>query len=104
MLSKVYNCRELIAGKLPIFILVTKMNGLFKGHGARLSGFVDSPKDAQSLRLVPEYYRDDKLSVCALLTTPFKPIQLDGFFLQSNNRPLVEVLSQCRTATMLVHD
>lgn len=65
---------EIEAGKDTSFILITKTNGLFRGHIARISRFVDSPTDPDLLNIAPEYYRDDKLSACTSIISTFTKV------------------------------
>jgi len=93
-------------------IIVYRRDDEFYGFGARIKSAIRPTEAEQSPTvLYPSYY--DALINEGLvappksyfvLSTPLDPIDLHRFALNSNGRPLLSVLRECRTSTMLITD
>ena len=86
-------------------ILVAKnVVSRFLGHRARILSVHLANKSSQFERLAPPYYAELGLApaLWILVNEEFAPTDLREFRLTSSGRPLIDVLQECRTATMLV--
>jgi len=56
------------------------------------------------LSAAPEYYKhlDESPQLWFLVESSFKQVDLAKFRLTTNQRPLIDVISECRTPSMLV--
>jgi hypothetical protein len=85
-------------------ILVTKTGGKFCGYKSRMRAVHYGKAGNNILAGAPPYYRDleEQAKLWFTVTDPFEPTNLDQFSLASNMRPLLEVMRECRTASLLV--
>jgi hypothetical protein len=87
-----------------LLVLVTKRDGEFFGLESELDA-IHLGRVTQDLKaFAPQYYVELAYSgsLWFLLRTPFKTSRLDAFRLSSNRRPVLKVMSECRTALLLV--
>ena len=93
-------------GKPTKLYIVHKTKGAFVAYSAPVGGAYKGHLPTTLLDLRPAYYSDadQKPGLWLLLTGPLEPDELNGLVLVSNGRDLVEVMSECRTSTMFVHE
>lgn len=97
----------------PQLYVVMKDEGDFYGFAATIGELGQLSSGANGLaptmpflaELFPAYYSrlDDTPSSYLILTSELRPVALDGLILASNDRPLLTVLHECRTAVMVVY-
>jgi hypothetical protein len=88
----------------PKLFLVMKSKGNFFGYEAEMSRLVDGCPPDSVQHLIPSYYTllSDTPQSWIGLRTPLKKGDLSQLSLLSSGRNLLNVLSECRTAAMLV--
>jgi hypothetical protein len=94
-------------GSETLLILVTKQDNRFLGYKSRLASVCYGKADDKLLQSAPAYYKElDQLAAKLWFTViaPFEPVDLSRFSLASNQRPLLEVMQECRTASLLVEE
>lgn len=91
-------------GRKTFLVLVAKRGMRFLAHEAPLVSIHYGRADSQILKLAPEYYSrlDQSAALWLAVRRLLQLSDLARFRLASNQRPIVEVLSECRTASMLV--
>jgi hypothetical protein len=96
--------RQIENGSETLLILVAKSGGQFLGFQAPLSGVHLGKPTAQIRAISPPYY--DQLgegsSLWCTVNRAFVPADLQNLHLASNERPLLDVLGDSRTTSMLV--
>jgi hypothetical protein len=96
---------EQLAGGVETWLhLVFKKGGSFNGLRGRVKElFLANDKRATFLKY-PNYYAQlpVKPSLWFVLSSQLEPYSLESLRLQSNARPLLDVLRECRTTLMLV--
>lgn len=94
---------QIAEGAETLLILVVKRDDNFLGYQSPL-GDVRHGDPGELVRWVPPYYAKlgEPPRLWFLVTAPFQRAQLAGFRLSSNRRPVVDVMRQCRTASMMV--
>jgi hypothetical protein len=87
-----------------LLILISKQGTQFFGHQSRLSSIHYGKPSPQIAGIVPDYYRaEDWLArLWFVVSYPFMSCALEGFCLCTNHRPLLDVVRECRTSSMLV--
>jgi hypothetical protein len=90
-------------GIQTLLILVVKRDDKFLGYQAPLST-VHHGQPGELATLAPAYYAKlgETPRLWFVVNSPFLRSELAGLRLATNHRPLVAVMSECRTATMLV--
>jgi hypothetical protein len=85
-------------------ILVAKRDSHFLGFQSRLSSVVRGKPTAKMMSTAPTYYANirEVAGLWFTVTGPFTDCDLAVFRLSSNQRPLLDVLRECRTPSMLV--
>ena len=91
-------------GVETFLVLVVKQNNRFFGYQAGLTSVHYGAPDRKIIRIAPPYYSDLGLSADLWFTvaSPFVACALRDFRLSTNHRPLLDVIRECRTASMLV--
>jgi len=91
-------------GSETLLILVAKRGGQFHGFQAPLSGVHIGKPTAQIKAISPPYYEQlgEASSLWCTVSRSFVPADLQNLHLASNGRPLLDVLGECRTSSMLV--
>lgn len=86
-----------------LLILVVKRDDKFLGYQAPLST-IHYGQPGVLASLAPAYYAKtgETSRLWFVVNSPFVRSELASFRLVTNHRPLVAVMSECRTATMLV--
>jgi hypothetical protein len=87
-----------------LLILVVKDQGRFFGFSAPLASIRRGEPDPQTASVAPEYYArlEGIGSLWFTVESPFVARDISEFRLLSNGRPLVDVVRECRTSSMLV--
>lgn len=95
---------QIDGGLETLLILVTKQGGQFLGYRSRLTSVHLGKADEAILSSAPTYYDDlsNDAKLWFTVTVAFEPVSLEEFSLTSNGRPLLEVMRECRTASLLV--
>ncbi|WLB48302.1 hypothetical protein QIH93_10080 [Bradyrhizobium ottawaense] len=84
--------------------MVTKQGGQFLGYKSRLTSVHYGKADDILRAGAPAYYDDlgEQAKLWFTVIEPFEPADLGQLSLASNGRPLLEVMRECRTASLLV--
>jgi hypothetical protein len=87
-----------------LLILVSKQGDRFFGFQSRLSSIHYGKPNAQIISIAPDYYRAEEWPgrLWFIVSSPFLSCALEGLCLSTNHRPLLDVVRECRTASMLV--
>ena len=87
-----------------LLVLVAKRGDRFLGYQSRLSSIIWGKPTATIKNATPSYYRylDQTPELWFMVDTPFVQSDLTKFRLVSNHRPLLDVLGECRTSSMLI--
>jgi hypothetical protein len=95
---------QIDSGLETLLILVTKRGEQFLGYKSRLTSVHYGKADNVILAGAPKYYSDlgKDAKLWFTVIAPFETINLEQFSLASNRRPLLEVMRECRTASLLV--
>jgi hypothetical protein len=85
-------------------ILVAKENGRFLGFQSRLSSMHRGSPTPEMISASPAYYGDigETAGLWFTARDPFTECDLASLRLSSNQRPLLDVLRECRTSSMLI--
>jgi hypothetical protein len=96
--------KEQIDNQVETFlILVAKQGERYLGFQSRLSSVHYGKPSPEILSIAPNYYREQESPGLWFITsTPFMSCDLRAFCLSTNGRPLLDVIRECRTASMLV--
>jgi hypothetical protein len=86
-----------------LLILVVKRDDRFLGYQSTLGG-VHHGSPGEMVKWAPPYYAmlGESPRLWFLINAPFQRSQLADFRLASNQRPIVDVMRECRTAAMMV--
>jgi hypothetical protein len=97
---------QIVSGQRTNLIAVGKRDGSFIGYQAKLYGVVIGKPTQEKLSASPPYYSDMESEgrLWFQITERFAPTSLQRFKLVTNGRPLLDVLSECRTSSMLVSE
>ena len=87
-------------------LLVSKVMGNFCGFKAPLSAISFGRPTSDMVDFTPPYYRelDEQPLLWFIASGPFVETSLSRLHLATNDRPLLNVLGQCRTSTMLIYE
>jgi hypothetical protein len=88
----------------PRLFVVVKRQGKFFGWQAAIKSVQEKWSSGEQGAPVPDYYLQlsNRPSSAIFLKSRFRPTDLKDLYLTSNDRPLLEVMSECRTSVMLV--
>lgn len=91
-------------GTLSRLILVYKEGGRFHGFSSRLHEISFGDIDPQKYIFRPKYYNqlETDPSMWFLIKSPLLPCSLSDLHLESNGRPLLTVMSECRMSHLIV--
>jgi hypothetical protein len=94
-------------GHNPLLVLTIKRGTNYLGYSSPITSIYDGKPRAELIAYAPSYYcKIDptfaSISHWITVERPFEKFDLAGLRLASNKRPLLEVLKECRTSTMLV--
>jgi hypothetical protein len=91
-------------GTATFLILVTKSGARFLGYRSQLTSIHYGKPDSKLLEFAPPYYADlvETSELWFIAASPFLATALDGFRLSTNHRPVMDVITECRTSSMLV--
>jgi hypothetical protein len=95
---------QIKAGIETLLLLVVKRGTRFYGFQSSLTSVYYGRQNEKLLTAAPAYYRDlnDAASLWFIVDHPFEACDLKTFRLSTNGRPLLDVVSECRTSSMLV--
>jgi hypothetical protein len=96
---------QLERGTETLLVLAIRLGaGRFLGFGSPISAVHRGPPNAELLSLAPAYYRDldETANLWFILHARIVPHDLRGFRMRASQRPLLDVLHECRTSSMLV--
>jgi hypothetical protein len=95
---------QIESGSETLLILITKQGDHFLGYQSPLSSIYRGNPTAIIRRAMPAYYSklDQIGTLWFSVDSPFTRVDLTKFRLLTNRRPLLEVISTCRTPSMLV--
>jgi hypothetical protein len=86
-----------------LLILVAKQGDRFRGFQSRLSSIHYGKPSAEIVNIAPDYYAGQEWpELWFIASTPFVSCALEGLCLLTSQRPLLDVIRECRTASMLV--
>ena len=90
-------------GQTATAYVVLKQSGEFLGYSSRIQQVLTADEPPPD-KLVPPYYSHLDVLPAAwfVLGRPLKPTSLHGIRLASNERPLLDVISECMTAFFFV--
>lgn len=93
-------------GVRTLLILITKREKEFIGYQSELRSVHRGKPTLEILSAAPEYYSQLDLDpqLWFLLENSFKQTDLAKFRLTTTQRPLIDVISECRTSSMLVEE
>jgi hypothetical protein len=96
--------QQILRGQKTFLIAVVKREDSFFAFEARLGEVHFGPPTAQLSEWSPPYYKkiQEIPSLWFVLNGPLKAIDINLYFLLSNSRPLLDVVRESRTASMLV--
>ena len=91
-------------GVVTQLILVGKSDGRFIGVCAPLSAIMFGPLSAEFSVYAPDYYSrlPTRPSLWFVVRQTFQPCSLRSLQMASSQRPLLAVMKECRTSSMLV--
>jgi hypothetical protein len=91
-------------GIKTFLIIIGKQESDFVGFQGQLSSVYRGKLTAQIDQITPTYYGelDMTAGLWFILCTPLTRCNPKKFFLVTNERPLLDVVSECRTSSMLV--
>ena len=103
--ARLAGIRNQIENGVPAYvILVFRVAVWFTGFSARLRTIVDDGTSPPKTS-IPTYYDDLEVGDASCwfeLDGPLTQTELDGLRLTTNDRPLLEVLKECRTSLLFV--
>jgi hypothetical protein len=96
---------QIRSGRETLLLLVTKAGALFRGFQAPILSVHLGQPSTEILRIAPPYYANfhENPRLWFVVGSPFLESQLTKFRLLSNDRPLLDVVRETRTSSMLIH-
>jgi hypothetical protein len=98
--------KEQIENQVETLLILVATQGIAKekryfGFQSRLSSIHHGNPSAEILSIAPDYYTELP-RLWFTTSTPFVSCSLEAFCLSTNGRPLLDVIRECRTPSMLV--
>ncbi len=95
---------QIYEGIETLLILAAKRDDRFLGYQSRLTAVHYGKPDKTILGISPPYYAKlgSPADLWFTVISPFVTAALKDFRLATNRRPVLEVMSECRTSSMLV--
>jgi hypothetical protein len=96
--------RQIEQGQTTLLVLIIKRSNRFIGYQCRLVSVHRGPPTSEIKSIAPTYYRELGIEAALWLIadSPLVTCDLKKFCLSTSQRPLIEVIRECRTASMLI--